>query len=202
MEKKDLIVIDDFYDNPKLMRNLALNAEYLQFVKKNVPGFESKYAYYNELYQNKFSSLLGRDIKVKPSLFTYGKFRYSLEKSDSLSSIHLDKATWSAIVYLTLDQNCKGGLGIYKHKETGLTCVPSNKTLNELGYTSLSDLDKEVVHPDTNDLSKWEMIEFIPMKYNRLVLLKGSKYFHSVTEQFGNTLLNSRLSHNFFFNEV
>ncbi|UXH46426.1 DUF6445 family protein [Rossellomorea vietnamensis] len=201
MEKTDLIVVDDFYDNPYNIRNLALEAEYLQFVNKNVPGFESKHSFYNQMYKTKFSKYLERDIEINPHQLTYGKFRYSLRNSESLSSVHLDKATWSAIVYLTLDEHCEGGLGVYKHMDSGLTCVPAQGELNKKGYSSIKDLDQKVVYPDTNDMNKWELIEFVPMKFNRLVLLKGSKYFHSVTEQFGDTRENARLSHNFFFNE-
>jgi len=203
MLNKDLIVIDDFYDNPFGMRNLALQSEYLAFLNSNIPGYESKNSYFNNYYAEKFSKLINNKIDINPNKLSYGKFRYSLAESKSLSSMHLDKAEWSAIVYLTLDMDCKGGLGVYKHKETGLSKVPDNfEELNKIGYSSIADLDRKIVHPATNMFDKWELIEHIPMKFNRLVLLRGSKYFHSVTEKFGESIVNGRLSHNFFFNEA
>ncbi|MEK5071796.1 DUF6445 family protein [Sporosarcina sp. FSL K6-1508] len=115
----------------------------------------------------------------------------------------MDKATWSAIVYLSLDEDSIGGLGIYGHKATGLSKVPdTTEELENLGFSNISDLDRKIVFPDTNAIGNWELLEHIPMKFNRLVLLKGSKYFHSVTEKFGKSISDGRLSHNFFFNEA
>lgn len=92
-------------------------------------------------------------------------------------------------------------MGIYKHIETGISCIPENQNdLERLGFSNYLELDKEIVSPDTNDFSKWELLQFIPMKFNRAIIFKGSKYFHSVTEKFGDSIENSRLSHNFFFN--
>ncbi|MGF9978894.1 DUF6445 family protein [Viridibacillus arvi] len=198
----DIFVIDNFYDSPYSMRDIALTCEYLEFKNSNIPGFESVYSFYNEIYASKFSEIIEKEIYYTPSKLTYGKFRYSLSSSLSNSSMHIDKADWSCVVYLSLDEDVRGGLGIYAHIETGLKQVPQNKEdLDKLGFNSLSELDKQIVYPSTNDFTKWNLLNFIPIKFNRAVIFKGSKYFHAVTEKFGNSIENSRLTHNFFFNE-
>src|SRR5699024_5389719 len=117
--------------------------------------------------------------------------------------MNIDTPTWAAMIYLTLDKDCRGGLGIYQHKETGILHVPqTSEEFRSLGFENFEDMDRRLVYPDTKNNFAWKLIEFIPMKYNRLVLFKGSRYFHSITEKFGNEVNDSRLTHSFFFNEA
>lgn len=203
MSIKDLIIIDDFYDDPYLIRSLALNTEYNIFEKtQNFPGAESKKAYYLSTHVKTFENLLDKKIKIDPGKYIFGKFRYSLKNDKSNTTVHLDwPVDWTAIIYLTLDKDCRGGLGFYKHLELD-TCIVDEQVLQKYNCKNIFEFDRKYIKPQSNDLSKWELIEEIPMKFNRLVLFKGSKYFHAITQQFGNSITNSRLTQNFFFHEA
>ena len=150
---------------------------------------------------DRFAKLAQQPIKVSPERLIFGKFRYSTQFDSGRTHVHFDKVSWAAIVYLSLDQHCKGGLGIYRHKQLGLDRVP--ETMDELailGCNSLQDFDEQYVFPITKETSCWELIQEIPIKYNRMIMIRGGKYFHGITTQFGTTIDNSRLTQTFFFN--
>ncbi|MBM7581135.1 DUF6445 family protein [Jeotgalibacillus terrae] len=199
---KNIHIVDNFYDNPEVIRNLALKTDYHKFrADEHYPGYESVQSFYAKEHADRFKSIINKDIMVDKSM-VYGKFRYSVKEAESISDIHIDSAEWAAMIYLSLDEDSKGGLGIYKHKQTGLITVPqTTKEFEKIGYNGFYDLDERLVYPDTFNKEAWELIEFIPVKYNRLVLFKGSQYFHSITEKFGENVENARLNHSFFFNE-
>jgi hypothetical protein len=47
-------------------------------------------------------------------------------------------------------------------------------------------------------MTKWEMVDFIGNKYNRLVIYQGD-LFHSSLDYFGTDINNGRLFQTFFF---
>jgi hypothetical protein len=198
----DLIIIDDFYLEPDKVRNLALSTEYQRFGDKaNFPGAESVRPFFTSNHIKRFEEIIGSNIKINPERLVFGKFRYCLKNDKAPTKIHFDKVSWAAIVYLSLNEHCKGGLGIYKHKKTGLEKVPSTEEqLKRLGCKNIIEFDQKYVYPYSKQEEYWELIEEIPIKYNRLILFKGSKYFHGITQQFGDSIYNSRLSQVFFFN--
>lgn len=202
---KDIFIVDDFYNNPDAIRELALSANYPKFdAKRNFPGQESEKSYYTDRHTEEFENILNKKISVEPDKFIYGKFRYSLVDDDARTKIHLDwNVDWTAIVYLSLNENIKGNLGIYRMKELNLDESPSNFVLKEkFSCDNIKDFDAKYVMPISKNLNKWDIIYEIPIKYNRLVLFKGSKYFHAITEQFGNSIEDGRITQNFFFNEL
>lgn len=200
---KDIYIIDDFYENPNVIRDFALKSKYLKFPDdSNYPGFESENSFFAEDHKTRFKNLINKEIVIKPNKWIYGKFRYNIESALSYSDIHIDSPDWAAMIYLTKDEDCIGGLGIYKHKNTGLIEVPSREEeFEKFGCENFRDFDLKYVSLDTKNPGAWELINMIPMKFNRLVLFKGSKYFHSITDKFGSNIDNARLTHSFFFNE-
>lgn len=201
----DVIIVDNFYEDAEIIRRMALNAEYNHFDDiLNFPGSESKKSFYTADHVKRFEEILGVNIDYNPEKNIFGKFRYSKMLDDAKTSVHLDwDIDWTGIIYLSLDKHSRGGLGLYRHRETGLYRCP--KDINEfkkLGYSDVYDFDKQFIIPITKDLDKWELVREIPIKYNRLVLFKGSEYFHGIRDQFGNTIDDSRLTQNFFFNEI
>lgn len=201
---KDVIIVDNFYNNPDVIRNIALSTNYPEYNKeRNFPGQESEKSYYTNRHIESFEKILNKRIDVDPSKYVFGKFRYSVESDKARTNIHLDwNVDWTAIVYLSLDKDAKGQLGIYKMKDYNLSNVPNDNELKErFDCESIKDFDARYIMPVSKDLDKWELIYSVDIKYNRLVLFKGSEYFHAITEQFGNSIQNGRITQNFFFNE-
>ena len=68
-----------------------------------------------------------------------------------------------------------------------------------MGLSSYHAVQNELIARDSNDASKWEMTMRVPMRFNRLVLLRPWMW-HSAGEAFGSTLEDGRLVYLMFFN--
>jgi hypothetical protein len=203
MIPEDIIVIDGFYSNPDSVREVALNTKYTNFGdEQNFPGAESEKSFYSHTIIERFEELVGKQIKVTPEKYVFGKFRYSTKGDNAQTEVHLDNGVeWTGIVYLSKDQDSRGGLGIYKHRKLELSKAPNQEHLNLLHCKDINEFDAKYVYPISKEKDQWELMYKIPIKYNRLILFQGSKYFHGITEQFGNSIDDARLTQNFFFQE-
>jgi hypothetical protein len=65
----------------------------------------------------------------------------------------------------------------------------------------VAKLWNEVIHPHTNDASKWELVRSVPMKFNRLVLFRPWQW-HNAGAGFGDRLENGRLIYLLSYNSV
>lgn len=197
--QSDLIVVDDFYSNPDAVRDFALRQEYTDFNgKKTFLGRETVFPYFDAQTADQFAKLVGSPITYTER-HVFGKFRIAASAEARRTKIHFDRAAFAANIYLTpgLDADC--GLGLYRHKEFGLDRVPNESQLNDLGFGSLDEFDIEVVVRDSLDSSKWELIDLIEPRYNRLLILPGRRYFHAAERGAGSTASEGRLSQHFFF---
>jgi hypothetical protein len=200
---KDIYIVDDFYQNAPQIREVALQTEYINFGKEqNFPGKESVKSFYSPNITEFFKNIIGSPIEVNPQRNIFGKFRYSLESDNAPTSVHLDYSVqWTGIVYLSLDEHIKGSLGIYKLRELDLAEAPNESQLLKYNCNDMKDFDRQYIYPNSKNFNAWETLDEIPLKFNRLILFKGSKYFHSIQEQFGTSIENGRLTQNFFFSE-
>lgn len=55
--------------------------------------------------------------------------------------------------------------------------------------------------PDKHVADAWEKLDEFPMRFNRLILLRGSRLFHRASAGFGSRPDNGCLTQRFFFNE-
>lgn len=178
--QSNIIIIDDFYSNPDLVRNFALSQSF--DILGNYPG-------------SRTTSFLTEDVKniiqriVMPhggnitEWFTQDGFSgsFHIDTSRDRGIIHIDPFnTWGGICYLTPNAPPTGGLGIYRHRATG------NYFADDKPY-------------EFQDVTKWDLIDVIANKYNRLVLYKN-KMFHSNMDYFGSGPEDGRLAQLFFFN--
>ena len=199
----NIIIVDDFYQDPEAVRNLALKAEYKDVTQLNYPGYQSLKTYSSEVLIKKISDILGRSLDVDPARHTFGKFRIMLKETGSQLKVHLDGLSdWTGVLYLNPDEACQGGTAFYRHRTTGLDGRASSEKIRQLGYENWESLEKSIINPDTLNSSAWEEILFVGMKFNRLVLFKGNELFHCLTHSFGHDKTNGRMTQNFFFNEV
>lgn len=184
--RTNLIVVDDFYQNPDALREFALSQDFS--VTGNYPGLRTR-------------SFLSEDcINIINNLLTYsagGVTNWLLdENSDGYTGsfqlctsqdrtwIHTDQHnTWAGVCYLTPNAPVSGGTAIYKHKRSG-----------ERTFTQDSPFEK-----DPYDYTEWEIVDRIGNIYNRLVLFRGDLY-HASVDYFGNNANNGRLFQLFFFN--
>lgn len=185
--KTNVIIVDDFYNNPHDVRKFALSQEFK--VRGNYPGART-IPMLNDSIRDTIQSIVytaGGAITYFPDDGYNGSFQttYAWDKS----WIHADPHnTWAAVCYLTPNAPLSGGTATYRHKQTG---AYMSTELTE-------DVAKEV-ESDGSDVTKWETVDSFGNVFNRLVLYRGQAY-HMSRDYFGKTLETCRLFQVFFFN--
>jgi len=185
------ICVDNFYNDVDKVREMALNMEF--GVRGNYPGQRTE-PVFNQGVKDAINGIIrpyAGNITMWESEYT-GSFQYTTQRDRSW--IHADQTTtWAAVIYLTPDAPLTGGTGLFRHKETGLEMAP--KLSN--GEYDNSIMDE--IYKDSQDMTKWEMTNFIGNKYNRLIMYRGD-IFHTSLDYFGRDLHDGRLFQTFFFN--
>lgn len=181
--RTNLIIVDDFYSNPDSVREYALSQPFE--VSGNYPGLRTK-------------PYLPDDLKASIQYIIQnagGKVTHWFEDSGYTGAfqictamdrtwIHADSFnTWAAVCYLTPDAPLSAGTALYRWKET----------------KEYERKDNSAPQLDGYDYTKWDMVDYVANKYNRIVLYRGNLY-HASVDYFGNNLKSGRLFQTFFFN--
>lgn len=184
--RNNLIVIDDFINNPIECRNYALNQQYQE--TGNYPGKRFQITETNPNYDamifDTFQAILGN--KKIDTIMSYFQYTTSYDRS----WIHADNEDYAAVLYLTPEAPISGGTGMFRHKETGI--------YSRLGLTP-EQLD--LVNSDSQDLTRWDKVAEIGNLFNRLVIYPGD-LFHMGLDYFGKDLKTGRLFQVFFINLI
>ncbi|MBC7740995.1 MAG: hypothetical protein H7061_02280 [Bdellovibrionaceae bacterium] len=200
---KNIIVVDNFYQDPLKIRNYALNGvEYLPKNKlsPNFPGTESVKSFTSLALIEKIESSLGQKINVDPTKYSFGVFTKTYLADSRNNRVHVDTSEWTGIVYLNLPEQCQAGTSFYEHKLTGLNSIPySPSKLSELGYNSQKEFVDQFLRPQSQDQTAWKQSVHVGMKFNRLILFKAGELFHSAGSYFGHDDQSCRLTQLFFF---
>lgn len=196
------IIVDDFLDNAMQLRSVALQANFPS-PKANTyfPGRNAEKAIIMSDIDKAISDIVGERLKPMPGT-SHGKFRLALENDKGEANIHIDNCHWSAILYLTPDEYCKGGTDFYRHKATKTDHAPyTAEQLAKIGFKEYKQVWDEIILKDTNDSDKWQHLMNVPMKFNRLVLFRPWLY-HNAGISFGNSIENGRLIYPLFYQNV
>ena len=178
-------VVDDFYDDPMRVRSVALHSAYegpppLMAGQPQLGGAAWRCWCPAEVEREatvKLERLLG--IRIESNMF---QFRYTLGRTVKRAVCHVDRAQYTAVMYLTLPEHCRGGTSLFRHR-------PSNR------YEADLEESFDYTNPDL-----WEEVHRVEMRFNRMVVYPG-RLFHSVTPPFfGDSIENARLSQTMFIN--
>lgn len=184
------IVIDNFYADPDAVRDFALQQEF--DVTGNFPGARTQ-PFLNDSVKahiEKHIVPLHGEITWLNVEYT-GAFQYATQYDRSW--IHADQHNkWAGVLYLTPNAPLSGGTGLFKHKATCAYKMP------RLDDGSVNQELVDVIYQDSQDMTKWEMTDFIGNVYNRLVIYQGD-LFHTSLDYFGTDMYNGRLFQTFFF---
>jgi len=180
--KTNVIITDNFYSNPDSVRKFALEQEFS--VRGNFPGWRTK-SFLNQDVKDAVQSIVWNAGGEVTNWFAEdgltGSFELATAKDRSW--IHTDHFnTWAAVCYLTPNAPITGGTGLFKHKATG-ACRAS-----EIGNVAY----------EAQDMTKWELVDMIGNKYNRLAMYR-SDMFHTSLDYFGQGPEDGRLFQLFFF---
>jgi hypothetical protein len=176
----NLIIIDDFYNDPDSVRNFALQQEFC--VRGNYPGVRTK-SFFTDDVKEAIEHYMQFAGKITDS-FNHDGYTGAFQIATAMDRtwIHADHHNmWAGVCYLTPDAPHTGGTGLFRHKATG-------------EYRKTGEENHEAY-----DYTKWDLVDRIGNKYNRLVIYRGD-LFHASLDYFGNDLQNGRLFQTFFFN--
>lgn len=194
-----LTVIDNFYNNPDAVRELALQQdfEHSEYHK----GKRTSFKYCVDGTKEKIEKLLGLSITDWDNQAHNMVFQYCTP-ADPLV-YHYDGQTHAAVVFLTPDAPPETGTSFFRHKkekwldralEVGKNGVTSNVLRKSLEESFIG-----AEHDDFLDGTKWEEVDRIGNKYNRFAMW-DAKQIHAASKYFGNSKETGRLFHMFFFN--
>lgn len=173
-----LLIIDDFYVNPDVVREYALNQSF--DVTGNYPGRRTKPYLPTDLKSaiQYWMDPVGKITNWHEQSGYSGAFQIATAADRTwIHADHFNK--WAGVCYLTPDAPLSAGTAIYKHKATG--------------QYQRSDKDHE-----GQDYTKWELVDRVGNKYNRLVMYRGD-LFHASLDYFGENITDGRLFQTFFF---
>lgn len=200
--RTSILVVDDFYEDPHRVREQVSRLDFPRPpAQRNYPGRNSAVRFLPEGLDEVVSALV-RERVVGSKHNVHGHFRLSLAGEDAQRSyyVHVDgDAHWSGILYLTLPQHCRGGTEFYRHRETNSDqTLIRNEEARARGYRDCVAYASAVIERDGNDLSRWEHLMTIPMRFNRLILFRPW-FWHTAGESFGTGIEDGRLVQLFFF---
>lgn len=194
--KKTLLIIDDLHPNPDGHRKCVLESE---FGNRTGPdgGTYSNVSVHHELgLKELVSEAVGYD--VNPAISFY---RFFLDKEKPHFDVHADNMydQMASVLYLNPPCEHKSGTAFWRHKETGLEEMPNNEQVISWGHDPKEWFTKFVT--DWHDISKWEQVGFVAMKYNRFITYP-TRLLHSrwPLEGFGKDKESARLIHVYFYN--
>jgi len=181
------IVIDNFYEDPLLIRDFALKQTYEK--DSRLPRFHTIKQFATEDHKIYFEKIIepynGKITDFYCSIFN-GTFQYSLP--GIVPWVHYDDVDWAAIIYLTPEASECCGTSFYAF-EDGTQCEKDE----------IENNNSELSEKYNSDITRWKLIDSIGNIFNRLVIY-DAKYFHKPSNYFGTELKNSRLFQVFFFN--
>jgi len=195
-----LIVVDDFLSarDAQQLREAGLSMDYPE-QQGPFPGRNSQDRLQIDGLDEAVSALVGERVKPISPLHSHAKFRITLGADLGRAKVHVDQAYWSGILYLSLPEHCQGGTEFFRHRRTNTDRAPINDAeLAAMGFASHQQMHQQIIERDSNDDSQWEMTMRVPMRYNRLVLLRPWLW-HTAGPAFGDRLDNARLVYLMFF---
>jgi hypothetical protein len=193
------LVVDDFLDNAEALREYALTLDYPD-QRGQFPGRNSLQRIAVEGLTEAVSRILGEPLEAAPPPQSHAKARLTLAADKGRGRVHVDESHWSGILYLSRGEDCHGGTEFFRHKATGFDRFPfSSLELERAGFASHADAHRAFIERDGTNDDAWESIMTVPMRFNRLLLLRPW-LFHTAGPGFGDGPENARLVYLMFFN--
>ena len=193
-DDKDLIVVDNFYAKPDMVREYAMNE--LEFTSSDYhKGQRSNSRFILDGTKEKLETILGKRItNWNNGGYANGVFQFCT--ADQPIVYHVDSQMYAAMVYLTPDAPPQTGTAMYRSKVTGISSFPGQES--RMGNEYVDTFRGNNKEMNFYDGTQFEKIDDIGNVYNRLVIFNSSQ-LHAATEYFGDAIDNARFFHMFFF---
>ena len=122
--RQNIIVVDNFYDNPGEVRNFGLNSKFPIDKESTYPGRNSDEFYYSEEIHKKFEFLAKERLIAADK---NGYFRISFENDTYKQDVHVDPSwEWGAVIYMSDPKDCidEGGTSFWRHNSLKIENIP------------------------------------------------------------------------------
>lgn len=185
-EDIDLLVIDDFLDNPDRVRSKGLEATFGDYPGMDGQTYKRVAVGAIPAVVDALNRIMGRPIQLLGMGY---RLNYAGETPNNEIHADLGWGTYAAVVYLAEPPNAQqSGTAFWKHN-TGADRI-------RVGELDVFD----AVKGDWNDAEKWEQTRYVSCKYNSAIIYR-SELFHSrwPFEAFGSTPSDGRLTVVVFF---
>jgi len=194
------IIVDDFLPDPEPLRRAALAADYPP-QQGYFPGRNSQHRLQVNGLDDMVCQIIGENLQPVLDGTSHAKFRRTFASDEGLGDIHIDAAaSWSGILYLSKPEDCRGGTEFFRHLPTNTDRAALNDSeVRAMGYDSAQAMADDIIGKQGTDRSKWERVMQIPMRYNRLVLLRPW-FWHTAGPGFGSSMDDCRLVYLMFYN--
>ena len=181
-------IVDNFYDTPDLVREFALQQEYVEGgFGRGFIGRRTEKQFLFPYVKEKFESIMSKPITKWEEHGMNGRFQICWSGEPLV--YHCDQQQWGGMLYLTPNAPYQCGTTLYAHKQTRA------RTFYEEGW----DASWKDIPGDCHlDGTPWEPVDVLGNVYNRLVIFDASA-IHSASEYFGTVKENARLWQMFFF---
>ncbi len=195
-----LIIVDDFLENADELRRAALRLTY--------PPQEGAFPGRNSLERieigglaRKVSDLVREPLKVDLAAAVACEMPHLAGgRRGPRQSAH---RSWRALVGHPVPQSARR-LRTAVRSFSGIAVpVPimrpsMRRSSPRLGYSSDQEMHREIIEKDSSDDAKWELTMRVPMRFNRLILLRPWLW-HTAGPAFGDSMENGRLVYLMFF---
>ena len=181
-------IVDNFYENPDLVREFALNQDYVEGgFGRGFIGRRTEQQFLFPGLKERFEEIMGKTITKWEEHGMNGRFQIAWSGEPLV--YHCDSQKWGGMLYLTPDAPYQCGTTLYAHKKTRA------RTYFDNGW----DASWVDVPGDCHlDGTPFEPVDVLGNVYNRLVIFDASA-IHSASQYFGTVKENSRLWQMFFF---
>lgn len=190
----ELVVVNDFYDDPMAVRGEALAQEFVESAYHKGKRTRRQFLYPG--LKERFEDLLGRKITVWSEHAHNGTFQICLP-GDPLV-YHSDEQHYAGAVYLSPGAPLESGTAFWRSRELGLDRVPPLEVAHAMGFKDSDALVRKMYGNRLLDRTAWEKIDQVGNVFNRLALWNGWRV-HSADGYFGHSIETGRLFQIFFF---
>jgi len=189
-DEKNLIIVDDFYNDPHLIRNYVINN--LKFNESDYHKGKRTEKFIINGTKERLEQIIGKKIINwdNPS-YANGVFQYCTAKDPIV--YHVDMQQYAAVVFLTPDAPLETGTSTYKSKFTN-----EFRFENLEGEKYVETFKGNSTYLNFYDSTNFELVDRVANVFNRLVIW-DAKTIHAANKYFGDEIHNSRFFQLFFF---